>query len=140
MLFTVFNVDTQSSVSKTWVEERLQNAREIDDVFRNEFLYGVLFVSELASDVEVAKATQIYLTDIGVSWIGTLTGKTRLRTGPYIEVNDTLRPALRVFDDTHETFLQALDTDDKGLGPIPDSPYHIPFQTRMTPIKHKYQV
>lgn len=103
-------------MSESWAQQSLQKNRETDDVFRNEFLQAVLFISELASVIQVEKPALKYLTDIGVTWIGTMTGKTGLQAGPHIELGDTLTPVLRVFDDTHGAFLHALMKDEKGFG------------------------
>lgn len=104
------------SVNIFWVRSCLRRYREFDDdVFRDEFLQGVIFLSDRVDVVEVDVRAQKYLTDMGATWIGTMSGeKTGLRAGPHIELGGILTPVLRVFDDTHGAFVHAVRKDDNG--------------------------
>lgn len=87
----------------------------MDDVFRNEFLEGVLFTAKPATSIEVDDAALKHLADLGSKWIGTLSEAGPLAPKPHIAVDTSLRPAFRVYDDSHSTFLHALGQDTSAL-------------------------
>lgn len=93
----------------------MKKARDEDDVFRDEFLHSVLFIVDAHEAIDLDQAAQRHLTNMGTNWIGTISRETKLRTGPYIQEDGSFVPVLRVFDDSHGAFLQALSQDDAGF-------------------------
>lgn len=106
-------------MSESWIQAALKKARDEDDVFRDEFLHRVLFIADAHETLDLDQAAQRYLTNLGANWIGTVSKDTNLRAGPHIERDGSLIPVLRVFDDSHGAFLQALSQDDAGFAMLP---------------------
>lgn len=110
-LLTVINVDTETRVKVDWLKGTLQQTRDVDDVFREEFLEAVLFTTKAKTSILVDESALNFLTDTGCKWIGTLSAAGSLASGPHIEAGLGLRPVSRVFDDSHGTSLHALGQD-----------------------------
>lgn len=112
-----------------WLKGTLQQALDVDDVFREEFLEAVLFTTKAKTSIVIDESALKFLTRKGSKWIGTLSEAGSLASGPHIEAGLGLRPVFRVFDDSHGAFLRGLGQDKSGLASnsLPPSNYLVLF-------------
>ena len=107
--------ESPTSISDIWLQSRIANYRENDDVFQLEFLEGVIFMSKGNHELEISPAAKGYLETLGTKWIHFLSVESypnsNLKPGPYAVVDDRLREVWRLYSDTNGTLLTALKPD-----------------------------
>lgn len=104
-------------MSEDWLKASLHHYRLSDDVFREEFLTGVVFTAEAVEDVEITPGAQELLKSRGTKWIYVLDPRkagTLPRPGPYIGSEQRLLEIWRLYDDTNGAFLTSLVPNPKG--------------------------
>lgn len=104
---TIINVKDQSLVTSEWLAAKLHMFRKQDDVFRYDFLHGVLFTS--AQEIEILEEAKNLLKSLGTVWIDKLTTSARsLNPGVYLASDQMLHEIRRLYDDSHGCFLASL--------------------------------
>lgn len=97
-------------VTETWLRQTIENYRSRDDVFRDDFLKGVIF-SELTkgSSLGISPAANNLLESLGTCWIGTYDvndGDDPL-PGPYVTDGHHLLEIFRLYDDLQGAFMNS---------------------------------
>ncbi|PVH80611.1 amidase signature enzyme [Cadophora sp. DSE1049] len=99
-------------ITPAWIESQINSYLVDDDVFRLEFLHGVILVPAGEEEIEVSESARRYLRTRGTNWIQVvpprLAATACLCEGPCVIVNGHLYEAWRVYSDTHGTLLTAL--------------------------------
>jgi len=95
-------------ITKQWLEHEFKLYADTDDVFRSEFLEGVVFVGALKSEIEVTDDASILLENLGTKWTeysekpqncsSVSPGPCALIQGKYFKV-------LRLFEDSSKAFV-----------------------------------
>ena len=110
---TVILVFDAQQVSEEWLRKTIENYKTIDDVFRNEFLTGVIFAAKRA-ELEVTATAQNLLRSLGNGWIEihdlNLVDSVPA-PGPYMTNGRELLEVFRLYDDTQGAFMTGLISD-----------------------------
>jgi hypothetical protein len=107
-------------VEEKWLERTIIRYKEVDDVFREEFLNGVLFTSR--KTIEITAGAKELLGTKGTSWIEMLnvtTGTSCPKPGPYYISGRQLFEIWELQDDSHGAFLNSLVPGAGGYVPMP---------------------
>jgi hypothetical protein len=112
-LVTVFSVKDSSSVSAELLKQILATYSS-DDVFKDSFLRGVVFVSADHLSLDITEAARELLESRGNVCIKTCSDKHSLNPGLYIACRGMLAPVYRLYDDTHACFLHSIRRGTQG--------------------------
>lgn len=102
-----------STVTVTWLQRCLDSARG-DDVFRDAFLTGVLFVFAGGSGHAITDEARELLKSLGTVWLETCVYSHGFRQGPHVTRNRGFAPVYRLYDDTHGAFLHSMGPGPEG--------------------------
>jgi hypothetical protein len=114
---TVFEFDEQGPVDLNWITQAVKTYSDEDDVFQSGFLTTVLFWHDSATNLTVTNEATAYLHKQGTSGIFTHQATSRdksIAPGPYYYAAGGLHPIWKLYEDTHDAFLQPLVLDQKG--------------------------
>jgi hypothetical protein len=115
-MVTVISCAPTQQLSIGWVQQQVDEWLRVDDVFRVEFLAGVIFATShgLSSDIPLLAARMKSI--FGTSWCASLPVNStapELSSGPYVLWNGTMCRAYRLYDDVNETFMVATQPQTK---------------------------
>ena len=115
---TVIPVGPNRRISETWLRQALESYRSTDDVFRDDFLTGVIFTSVTGgTSVTIFPAAKKLLESLGTCWVEMLDTDSKDDTpppGPYVAAGQQLSEIFRLYDDVQGAFVN-------GLIPTPHS-------------------
>lgn len=96
-------------VDKAWLEAFIREAKTTDDVFRDDFLHGLVITRDTGSKLKVADDTHEYLDKLGNVWLdySSVTADC-LAPGLYLLHEARLRPVCRLYSDQQKAFLTGL--------------------------------
>jgi hypothetical protein len=100
-----------------WITRDVKTYKEEDDVFQSGFLTTVLFWHDSATNLTVNNEAIAYLQQQGATDIFIRQATSRDKTiapGPYYYAAGCLRAIWKLYEDTHNAFLQPLVVDRKG--------------------------
>lgn len=94
----------------------LRNAKENDDVFREEFLQGVILLVSKGLDEQIAKDARALLPNRGNIWVDVRSqSEPCLSPGTYVADRSILWSVRRLYDDHQKAFLTAFKpTNSRG--------------------------
>ena len=96
-------------VTELWLRQTIENYRTNDDVFRDDFLKGVIFSGVTnGSSLEISPAAKELLESLGNSWIEILDvndGDDTPSPGPYVTAGHHLLEIFRLYDDLQGAFM-----------------------------------
>ena len=107
------NVEREGLVGGDFIEKELARYRSVDDVFRGEFLGGVIFTNVDAGFEVTPEATEL-LKSLGTTWVEVLNNGNTKDTpapGPYITYEGQLLEVFRLYDDTQGAFVTSVVPD-----------------------------
>ena len=100
-------------VEEIWLRQTISDYEAKDDVFRKEFLGGVLFTG--SPHVAITSGANDFLHSLGVSWIEIHILEASLvpapLPGPYYVVNQQISEIWRLYNDVQGAFLTSLIPD-----------------------------
>lgn len=99
------------AVTADWLQAILNQYRSSDDVFRDDFLSGVLFTCTGSEHVQINHDARKLLESLGTSWIfycHQTEDIAPLKPGPYVASDQQLFEIWKLYDDTHRAFVHAL--------------------------------
>ena len=106
--------ETQT-ITETWLREILAAYRSTDDVFRDEFLGGVIFTRlrylPRLPNLELTPSALKLLESLGTKWFETMENDFAHNLpppGPYRVARQWLREIVKLYDDTQGAFIQSL--------------------------------
>ncbi|KAL8833097.1 MAG: hypothetical protein Q9170_004506 [Blastenia crenularia] len=102
-LFTVINVDQETWITEDWLRQTIVRYRSADDVFRDAFLYGVVFNTQDTKKSRLSPEASDYLDSLGNSWVQMTPAAPS--PGPYLAFKGQLFEAYRLYDDTQGAFV-----------------------------------
>jgi hypothetical protein len=105
----------------------LETYAKHDDVFRWEFLSGIILVGASKSDVEMTDGARNFLESLGnewIEWVENGSQQVQIPLGPVAFVNGKFTSILRLFDDSRKAFVVAVKPSVQGLYHL----FHILFQ------------
>lgn len=102
-----------SIVTAKWLQWCLDSSRR-DDVFRDAFLTGVLFVFPGNSSHVITGEARKLLKSLGAVWLGTCDCSYGFKQGPHAKRNRKFAPVYRLYDDTHGAFLHSMGPGPEG--------------------------
>ena len=95
-------------VAELWLRQTIEDYRSNDDVFRDDFLEGVIFSGVTSgSSLDIAPAANELLESLGTSWIEILDvndGDDTPSPGPYVTDRHDLLEIFRLYDDLQGAF------------------------------------
>ncbi|KAJ8110763.1 hypothetical protein OPT61_g6474 [Boeremia exigua] len=128
---TVFEFTEKGPVQRKWVENIVAEYCELDDVFQPDFLKAVLFYHIGEERLIITEDAVAFLHEQGAVTITTrqaVGNERRICPGPYHYLPGSLRSVWRLYEDTHDAFLQATILDRSGepykiqtAGPTPQT-------------------
>ena len=96
-------------VTEIWLRQTLENYRSNDDVFRDDFLKGVIFSGVTrGSSLDISPEANELLESLGTSWIEILDvndGEDTPLPGPYVTAGHHLLEIFRLYDDLQGAFM-----------------------------------
>ena len=99
------------SITPAWIDSQVTEYLA-DDVFRLEFLRGVILTTAADDQIEISESTRKCLRSKGTNWIQAIPQKLAaaafLRDGPGVVMNGYFHEVWRVYSDTNGTLLTAL--------------------------------
>ena len=99
-------------ITDIWLAQTLETYRTADDVFRDDFLSGVIFTGLTdGTCVDISPAAHQLLESLGNSWIETLDTNDIDKTpppGPYVTAGQHLLEVFRLYDDVQGAFMNGL--------------------------------
>lgn len=97
------------SIEEDWLREAIARYEEVDDVFRKEFLSGVMFTAS-SSKIDITNGATKMLHAVGASWIGIIDTSTSSNPpqGPYYVLGKELHEIWQLHDDSQGAFLTSL--------------------------------
>ena len=107
------SVEGKGFVGGEFIKKELARYRSVDDVFREEFLSGVIF-TEVDAGFEVTPEAIELLKSLETTWIEVLeygTTKDTPAPGPYITYEGQLLEVFRLYDDTQGAFVTSVVPD-----------------------------
>ena len=106
---TVIPLGCHGHVTETWLRQTIENYRSKDDVFRNDFLEGVVFSGVTSgSSLEISPAANELLESLGTGWVEILDvndGDDIPLPGPYVTAGNHLLEIFRLYDDLQGAFM-----------------------------------
>ncbi|TAQ90704.1 hypothetical protein B7494_g990 [Chlorociboria aeruginascens] len=145
-LATVIVVQAGLRITKAWLNNQLSNYAKDDDVFRIEFLHGVIFHGASETDVEVTSSALEFLVSLGTKWVDwheatdwsdetewrdekdcdtrsfwqdVNAAKAGFASGPCAFINSQMLKVMRLVDDSSKAFVTSVkpQTED-GFTPL----------------------
>lgn len=107
------SVEHEGFVGGDFIKKKLATYRSVDDVFRKEFLSGVIF-TEVDAGFEVTPEAIDLLKSLGTTWVEVLeygATKDTPAPGPYITYERQLLEVFRLYDDTQGAFVTSVVPD-----------------------------
>jgi hypothetical protein len=120
-LATVVCLSDQRCVTKRWLQEVIDDYHSKDDVFRQEFLSGVIFVCAAKHDIEITPGAGGLLKSLGTTWTDILeieVGGTVPPAGPYVAYAQRLFEVWKLYADVQGAFMASLVPDLNGYGEV----------------------
>ena len=109
---TVITVDNNSQITESWLRRTLEIYRLNDDVFRDDFLSGVIFTRVTSeARLEVSPAATKLLESLGNRWVQTFDTHDEDDApppGPYVTNEHHLLEVFRLYDDVQGAFMNGL--------------------------------
>lgn len=101
-----------NSITEEWFRCEIARFLENDDVFRTEFLQGVILIGENLHEIAVSNEASQFLKSLGTQWVrsfsSTDSNGNLARVGPHALFNGFVREVWRLYSDTNGTLLTAL--------------------------------
>lgn len=111
-LVTVFDVeaDQTSSVTKSWIQQRIEQYQNTDDVFQIAFIRGVIFYGGQRNALELTAGAKSLLHEMGMQCYDHIpvTAQVTLLPGPYVLLDGYLRDVWRLYSDTNGAFISTV--------------------------------
>ena len=115
-LATVIATRRGLRITKKWLQDILESYATSDDVFRWEFVSGLIFIGASQSEVEITDEARDFLATLGNEWIELLDSSSQeISIGPCAFVDGRFASILRLFDDTSKAFVVSLKPPVQGL-------------------------
>ena len=115
---TVISLVPNNRITETWLRQAPESYRSTDDVFRDDFLAGVIFTAVTGgTSVTISPAAYKLLESLGTCWVETLDTDSKDDVpppGPYVAAGQQLSEIFRLYDDFQGAFMN-------GLIPTPHS-------------------
>lgn len=114
---TVFEFDEEGPVHLNWIKRTVAEYCELDDVFQPDFLKAVLFCHTCEGELSITNEAAAFLREQGATIITTsqaLSNERKICPGPYYYLGGGLRSVWKLYEDTHDAFLQATILDRRG--------------------------
>ena len=109
---TVVSLDRNSHVTEIRLRQVLDAYRSADDVFRDDFLNGVIFTGLTGgTSLDISPAAHKLLESLGTSWIEVYDTDGADDTpppGPYVAAEQHLLEVFRLHDDVQGAFMHSL--------------------------------
>lgn len=109
---TVIAVDSNNQITESWLRRTLEIHRLSDDVFRDDFLSGVIFTGVASeASLKVSPAATKLLKSLGNSWVQTFDTHDQDDApppGPYVTDKNNLLEVFRLYDDIQGAFMNGL--------------------------------
>ena len=106
---TVIPLGYHGHVAEIWLRQTIEDYRSNDDVFRDDFLKGVIFSGVTSgSSLDISPAANELLESLGTSWIEILDandGDDTPLPGPYVTAGHHLLEIFRLYDDLQGAFM-----------------------------------
>jgi hypothetical protein len=132
-LVTIIPLPEDGYIPRTWLQIKIDNYHTSDDVFRDEFLAGIVFGSRVGRKFDLTHDVEALLQDWGTHWVGMLTQATADPSepvGPHAVAKSSLWQVFRLCEDVNGTFLTT-PLPLSGLGCVTDLFYILIFQVRI---------
>ena len=116
-LATVVRLGDQRCVTERWLQELIDDYQSKDDVFRQEFLRGVVFTCPAKGEIEIKTEADRLLKAIGTKWTEILeiaSGGNIPAAGPYITYAQRLFEVRKLYADIQGAFVVSLLPDPEG--------------------------
>lgn len=113
----MFEFCEEGPVHLDWVKRIVGEYCELDDVFRIDFLKAVLFHHTCKEELIITNEAIAFLREQGATVITThqaADDERNIRPGPYHYLAGSLRSVWKLYEDTHDTFLQSTILDRSG--------------------------
>ena len=111
---TVISLGGQAHVTQLWLTQVLEYYHSTDDVFRFEFLNGIIFTGVKSGEVlDISPGAKEMLVSLGNSWVETVDADDEEKTpppGPYLVAGRHLLEIYRLYDDIQGAFMNGLVT------------------------------
>ena len=117
-LVTVVAVKKGLQINKPWLQLILETYIRNDDVFRWEFLSGIIFTGASESEVELTNGAHEFLKSMGNEWIEWAekgAQQLQISLGPCAFLDGEFSSIFRLFDDSTKAFLVTLKPPVQGL-------------------------
>lgn len=105
-------LDRNSHITEIWLRQVLETYRSKDDVFRDDFLSGVIFTGVTSgTSLDISPAANKLLKSLGNNWVDTLDidGADDIPPpGPYVTARQHLLEVFRLYDDVQGAFMNVL--------------------------------
>ena len=111
---TAIALEGQRQVSGAWLQEALDNFRSFDDVFRNEFLQVVVFLSDHPEEVQIMEDAQAFLQSQSTEKVCLYTSSEGVKQGLFVAARGKLASVYKLYDDTQGAFLHSLIAHEPG--------------------------
>ena len=109
---TVIPLGPNNHVTETWLRQALESYRSTDDVFRDDFLAGVIFTAVTGrKSVTISPAAKNLLESLGTCWVQMLDTDGKDDTpppGPYVAAGQQLSEVFRLYDDVQGAFMNGI--------------------------------
>ena len=106
---TVIPLGCHGCVTETWLRQTIENYRSNDDVFRDDFLEGVIFSGVTSgSSLDISPGANELLESLGTSWVEIFDvndGDDSPLPGPYVTAGNHLLEIFRLYDDLQGAFM-----------------------------------
>lgn len=110
MLVTIIVPGPSQSLNQHWLQDYVDESLKTDDVFRLEFLAGVIFITEEAQNTDLSQMAVTMLQTWGTSW-SIAYAQSSLGSeecsGPHLLDQGKLYKAYRLYDDVNGAFMMA---------------------------------
>ena len=102
-------LDCRGHVTEAWLRQTIETYRSEDDVFRDDFLKGVIFSGVTSgSNPDISPVANELLESLGTSWIeirDVNEGDDTPLPGPYVAAEHHLLEIFRLYDDHQGAFM-----------------------------------
>lgn len=109
---TVIPLNRNRRVTYTWLRQTLEIYRSTDDVFRDEFLSGVIFTGVTSgTSLDISPEAELLLKSLGMSWHEEFDVDAADNTplpGPYVVAEQHLLEIFRLYTDSQGAFMNSL--------------------------------
>ena len=105
----MFRIAPSLHITKEWLQNSVEDYISKDDVFRREFLTGIIFVGAAKEEVQITEDSQEFLRHVGTQFNVYLeTASKQLAPGPYVVLNHKISDVSTLYPDENGAFLATL--------------------------------